>query len=65
MYAELYVGGIMMLAIMGIIGIITAGAVGISIGDIPISTVFDIFIYGIVPAANGLFLLILELMYLD
>ncbi len=65
MYAEFYVGGIMMVAIIGIIGIITAGALGISVGDLPIDTVFGIFIYGIVPAANGLFILILELMYID
>ena len=65
MYAELYVGGIMMVAIIGIIGIITAGALGITIGDLPIDTVFGIFIYGIVPAANGLFILVLELMYID
>lgn len=65
MYAEFYVGGIMMVAIIGIIGIITAGALGISVGDLPIDTVFGIFIYGIVPAANGLFILVLELMYID
>ena len=64
-YAESYVGGILMLVILGIVGVITAGMLGLTPLGLSIGTVFDIFIYGIVPAVSGLFLLILELMYLD
>ena len=64
-YAESYVGGILMLVILGIVGVITAGVLGLTPFGLPIKTIFDLFIYGVVPAVSGLFLLILELMYLD
>jgi flagellar protein FlaJ len=65
MYAESYVGGILMLVILGIVGVITAGTLGLTPFGLPIDTLFKIFIYAVVPAASGLFLLILELIYLD
>ena len=65
MYAESYVGGILMLVILGIVGVIAAGTLGLTPFGLPMDTIFTIFIYGIVPAVSGLFLLILELMYLD
>lgn len=64
LYAEFYVGGILLLVILGIVGIITIGVLGIEFG-MPIDTIFEIFIYGVVPAVSGLFLLILELIYID
>ncbi len=63
-YSEFYIGGIMLIVIMGIVGIITAGALGYDFG-LSLETIFDLFIYLAVPALNGLFLLVLELMYLD
>ncbi len=65
MYAESYVGGILMLVILGIVGVITAGTLGLTPLGLPMDTIFKIFIYGVVPAVSGLFLLILELIYLD
>ena len=64
MYSEFYIGGIMLVVIMGIVGIITAGALGYDFGT-SVKNIFEIFIYLVVPALNGLFLLVLELMYLD
>lgn len=65
LYAEFFVGGVLMLVTLGVVGILTLGTLGMTPLGLPTETVFRLFIYGLVPAVSGLFLLVLELMYLD
>jgi flagellar protein FlaJ len=62
-YGELYMGGILMLAIMAVIGIVLCGALNVDIGPFLPSQAFSFFIYLILPLANIIFYFILEMKY--
>jgi flagellar protein FlaJ len=62
-YGEMYMGGILMLMIMTVIGIVLCGALNIDMGPFKPSQVFVFFIYLIVPLINIIFYLLLEMKY--
>ncbi len=63
LYGELYMGGILMLAIMAVIGIVLCGALNIDIGPFLPSQAFSFFIYLILPLANIIFYFLVEMKY--
>ncbi len=62
-YGELYMGGILMLAIMAVIGIVMCGALNINIGPYLPSQVLNFFIYLILPLTNIIFYFLLEMKF--
>jgi flagellar protein FlaJ len=62
-YAEMYMGGVLMMMIMTVIGIVLCGALNIDIGPLKPSQVFVFFIYLIMPLINIIFYLMLEMKY--
>jgi len=62
-YGEMYMGGVLMLMIMTVIGIVLCGALNIDMGPFKPSQVFVFFIYLIVPLINIIFYLLLEMKY--
>lgn len=63
MYGEMYMGGILMMMIMTVIGIVLCGALNIDMGPFKPSQVFVFFIYLIMPLINIVFYLMLEMKY--
>lgn len=62
-YGEMYMGGILMMMILTVIGIVLCGALNIDIGPFKPSQVFVFFIYLIMPLINIVFYLMLEMKY--
>jgi len=62
-YGEMYMGGILMMMIMSVIGIVMCGALNIDIGPFKPSEAFVFFIYLIMPLVNIIFYLLLEMKY--
>jgi len=62
-YGEMYMGGILMMMIMTVIGIVLCGALNIDIGPFKPGYAFIFFIYLIVPLVNVIFYLVLEMKY--
>ena len=58
-FAELYLGGIVMIIILSIIGIIVATILGMEFGPLSAKSVFTMLIYGVIPTANIIFLTLL------
>src|SRR5271157_914631 len=63
MYGEMYMGGILMMMIMTVIGIVLMGALNLNIGPFPPSEMFIIFVYLLIPLINIIFYLMLEMKY--
>jgi flagellar protein FlaJ len=62
-YAEGYLGGILMIIILAVLGIAMAGALDIPLGPFQPSEVFTLLIYAIIPMVNIMFYLLLEQKY--
>ncbi len=62
-YGEMYMGGVLMMVIMTVIGIVLCGALNIDIGPFKPSQVFVFLIYLIIPLVNIIFYLLLEMKY--
>ncbi len=62
-YGEMYMGGVLMMFIMTVIGIVMSGALNINIGPFKPSQLFIFFIYLIMPLINIIFYLMLEMKY--
>jgi len=62
-FGEGYLGGILMIVILAVLGIAMAGALNIELGPFKPSEVFMILIYGIIPVINVVFYLLLEQKY--
>lgn len=62
-YGEMYMGGILMMMIMTVIGIVVCGALNIDIGPFKPSQAFVFFIYLIMPLINVIFYMMLEMKY--
>ena len=62
-YGEMYMGGILMMVIMTIIGIVLCGALNVQIGPFEPSDIWIFFIYLIMPLINIIFYLLLEMKY--
>ena len=63
MYGEGYMGGILMLVIMSVLGVVMMGALGIDIGPFKPSQLFIYMVYLIIPFVNLMFYLLLEMKY--
>lgn len=63
MFGEMYMGGILMMMIMTVIGIVLCGALNIDMGPFKPSQVFVFFIYLIMPVVNIIFYVMLEMKY--
>jgi flagellar protein FlaJ len=62
-YGEMYMGGILMMVIMTVVGIVLCGALNIDIGPFKPSEIFVIFIYLLLPLIDIIFYLMLEMKY--
>lgn len=62
-YAEGYLGGIVMVLTLGVLGIVISGALGIELGPLTPSQMFDALIYVITPVVNIIFLQMLAVKY--
>src|SRR5271157_6438840 len=62
-YGGMYMGGILMMMIMTVIGIVLMGALNLNIGPFPPSEMFIIFVYLLIPLINIIFYLMLEMKY--
>ncbi len=61
MYAEIYLGGVVMTTVMGLIGIILIGTLGIELPVLTLKQLFMLFVYFVVPFMNFMYLIILIL----
>ncbi len=59
-FGEGYLGGILMIVILAVLGIAMAGALNIELGPFTPSQMFMLLIYGIIPVINVVFYLLLE-----
>lgn len=62
-YGEMYLGGILMMMIMTVIGIVLCGALNVDIGPFKPGEAFVFFVYLIVPLISVIFYLMLEMKY--
>lgn len=63
MYGEGYMGGILMLVIMSVLGVVMMGSLGVNIGPFKPSQLFIYLVYLIIPFVNLMFYLLLEMKY--
>lgn len=63
MYGEGYMGGILMLIIMSVLGVVMMGALGIDVGPFKPSQLFIYMVYLLIPFVNLMFYLLLEMKY--
>jgi flagellar protein FlaJ len=62
-FGEGYLGGILMMVIMSVLGIVMSGALNIQLGPFQPKELFSILIYLLIPMVNILFYLLLEQKY--
>jgi flagellar protein FlaJ len=62
-YGEGYMGGILMVVILTVLGIVMAGALNIDLGPFKPDELFNYFVYLIMPFVNIIFYLLLEMKY--
>lgn len=62
-YAEGYLGGIIMVMTLAVLGIVISGALGIELGPLTPTQMFDVLIYVVTPVANIVFLQMLAVKY--
>jgi flagellar protein FlaJ len=62
-YGEGYLGGILTMVIMAVVGIVVAGAMDIPLGPFSSSEAFQLLVYLIIPLINVIFYLLLEQKY--
>jgi flagellar protein FlaJ len=59
-FGEGYMGGILMIIILAVLGVVMAGALSIPLGPFKPSDVFTLLVYAIIPIVNVVFYLLLE-----
>jgi flagellar protein FlaJ len=62
-YAEGYLGGIIMIITLGVLGIVISGALGIEFGPLTPSQMFNLLVYVVTPVVNIIFLAMLGVKY--
>ncbi|NTV00669.1 MAG: type II secretion system F family protein, partial [Methanoregulaceae archaeon] len=62
-YAEGYLGGIIMIITLAVLGIVISGALGIEFGPLTPAQTFDILVYVVTPVVNIIFLAMLGVKY--
>lgn len=62
-FAEGYLGGIVMILTLGVLGIVISGALGIEIGPLTPSQMFNALVYVVTPVVNIIFLQMLAVKY--
>lgn len=62
-YAEGYLGGIIMIITLAVLGIVISGALGIDFGPLTPTQTFDVLIYVVTPVVNIIFLAMLGVKY--
>lgn len=62
-FGEGYMGGLLMMVILAVLGIAMSGALNIPLGPFKAKEVFMILVYGIIPVVNVIFFLLLEQKY--
>ncbi len=62
-FAEGYLGGVVMIITLTVLGIVISGALGIELGPLKPNEMFTLLVYGIVPVVNIVFLQVLAVKY--
>jgi flagellar protein FlaJ len=62
-FGELYLGGVVMLMTLAILGIVISGALGIQLGPFTPIELFNLLIYGLIPLISIIFLQMLSVKY--